>query len=196
MSMPVFYCPCCRNPLTWELVFSDEGIREMLLALIRAYPGAEKLLRPLLAYVGLFAPEKTVMRNAKIANRLNELIPLIRSAQIERNGRTYAVPLDYWIRALDEVLTRRDTGTLRLPLSTHGYLFEVLAGYSNKAEASSETRLEKQRAGHAGVGSNPARPPHRPTEGPVRLEVSPPTPEFREAMKSLNINLKSNEKGN
>ena len=58
MTMPTITCPVCRNQLTWETIFAHEGVREAMVALVNAHPSASKLLRPLLGYVGLFAPEK------------------------------------------------------------------------------------------------------------------------------------------
>jgi hypothetical protein len=157
MTLPTFSCPVCRNVLTIETVFAHEGVRDAIQALANLHPQASLLMRPTLGYVGLFAPAKTAMRYERIASLLTELTAMIRSAQIERNGQTYVAPMDYFRMAMEEMLSRRDAGALRLPLSSHGYLLEIIVGYCTKAEAAAEKRLEAQRAGHAGVGSNPAR---------------------------------------
>lgn len=174
MTMPTITCPVCRNQLTWETIFAHEGVREAMLALVNAHPSASKLLRPLLGYVGLFAPEKTAMRYERIASLLDELVVMIREAQVKRDGTVYAAPLDYWINAFGEVLARRDAGTLRLPLSSHGYLIEIIVGYSKKAEAAAETLREKQRAGHAGYGSQTRNEPEKKSEMPqhIRDQIS------------------------
>ena len=68
------------------------------------------------------------------------------------------------------MLARRDKGVLRLPLSSHGYLIEVIVGYSKKAEATAETIREKQRAGHSGYGqSRPQPEPDKKTEMPQHV---------------------------
>lgn len=178
MSMPTFTCPVCRNRLTIDVIFAHDGVRDAILALTKAHPEGEKLLRPLLGYVGLFAPEKTDMRYERIASLLCELSDMINTAHVSRDGTAYAAPLDYWISALNEMLKRRDNGTLRLPLSSHGYLIEIIVGYSKKADAAAESIREKQRAGYAGMGSNPLRDPVRTDAGPIRLNSTLPKTEM------------------
>lgn len=174
MNMPVFDCPVCRTTLTWDVVFAHQGVRDMMLALVDAHTEGAKLLRPMLAYIGLFAPNKTTMRYERIAHLARELVTMIREAQVKRDGTVYAAPLDYWINAFSEVLARRDAGTLRLPLSSHGYLIEIIVGYSKKAEAVAETLREKQRAGHAGYGAPTRNEPEKKSEMPqhIRDQIS------------------------
>ncbi len=66
------------------------------------------------------------------------------AATVERDGRTWSAPLDYWGIALDEMLEKRDR--LSLPLKSHGYLIEIVCGLSNKAEGSAEQKQEASRA--------------------------------------------------
>ena len=191
MSMPAFDCPVCRNPLTWEVVFAHQGVREAMLALVNAHPDGSKLLRPLLGYIGLFAPKKTAMRYERIASLATELVGMIRTAQIERDCRTYTAPAGYWQQAMEEMIARNHAGALRTPLPSHGYLFEIIVGYASKAEAASETRQEQQRAGHAGMGINPNRDGNvRSASGPIRVDASLPKgkmPEHvREALHKMN----------
>ena len=157
MTMPSFDCPVCRNPLTWDVVFAHQGVRDAMIALVNAHPDGKKLLRPLLSYIGLFSPKKSAMRYERIASLANELVGMIGKAQIERNDRIYSAPADYWQEAMNEIVMRHHSGSLRVPLTSHGYLLEIIAGYSNKAEAAAEKKLEQQRSGYAGAGRNPAR---------------------------------------
>ncbi len=157
MPLPTFDCPVCRNPLTWDVVFAHQGVRDSMLALVNAHPEGRKLLRPLLSYVTLFSPKKAAMRYERVASLVNELVEMIREAQIERNGQVWAAPLAYWQRSLEEVVSRAHAGALRTPLSSHGYLLEVIADQAGRAEANAERQIEAQRAGHAGAGTAPAR---------------------------------------
>ena len=190
MSLPTFTCPCCRNPLAWEVVFAHEGVRDAIQSLVDAHPTGGKLLRPLLAYVGLFAPKKTAMRYERIASITDELVGMIREARIERSGRSYTTPAEYWRMAFEEVLARRDNGGLRLPLSSHGYLLEIIVGMAEKAESAAETKTESQRAGHAGAGVNPNRQESVTQSGPTKLDHTLPRAEMpqhvRDALKGLN----------
>jgi hypothetical protein len=52
-SLPTFDCPVCRNPLSWDIVFAHQGVRDTMLALVNAHAEGRKLLRPMLAYIGL-----------------------------------------------------------------------------------------------------------------------------------------------
>lgn len=191
MSMPTFKCPVCRNQLTWETIFAHEGVREAMVALVNAHPSGSKLLRPLLGYVGLFSPVKTAMRYERIAVLLNELVSMINSSQVHRDGTVFAAPLDYWINAMNEVLARRDAEALRLPLTSHGYLIEIIAGYSRKADAAAESIREKQRAGYAGMGANPSHDPVRTDAGPIRLNSTLPKSEMPEHVRQAAQMLKA-----
>jgi len=158
MAIPSFKCPVCRNALTLDVVFAHEGVRDAILKLIQASPEGERLLRPLLGYVGLFAPAKTEMRFERVASLLGELVPMIRGGTIaDSNGTVWPAPLDYWRQAMEETLARRDRGALQLPLKSHGYLTAIVVGMSNKTAAKAEQRTEAQRAGHAGAGTAPSR---------------------------------------
>ncbi|WP_423197425.1 CpXC domain-containing protein [Cupriavidus sp. H19C3] len=158
MPMPSFRCPCCRNELTLEVVFAHEGVRESVQHLVNAHPAASKLLRPMLAYVGLFAPEKTDMRYERVASILGELVPMVKAGTVrDGHGTEWSAPMEYWCQAFEEMIARRDGGGLKLPLKSHGYLCAIVAGYSNKADARAERVTEAQRAGHAGFGTAPAR---------------------------------------
>jgi len=157
MPLPTFHCPACRNPLTFEVVVANESVRDCIKLLVQAHPAASRLLRPLLAYVGLFAPAKQAIRYERMAAILGELVPMIRDAQIARNGRTWPAPLAYWEQALEQVVERGHGGALTLPLKSHGYLLEILAQLASQADSKAEQALERSRSGQAGAGSNPQR---------------------------------------
>lgn len=194
MPVPTFDCPVCRTTLTWDVVFAHQGVREAILVLVNAHPEGGKLLRPLLQYIGLWAPAKTAMRYDRIVILANELVTMIRTAQVERRGRAWAAPMAYWQQAMEEVVDRSHRGALRTPLSSHGYLLEILVGYAEKAEAGAETRTEQQRAGHAGAGTPEDRKAGI-TQGPVVLDASLPKrqmPEHvREQLQQLTKGKKS-----
>lgn len=190
MTMPAFDCPVCRNPLTWDVVFAHQGVREAMLALVNAHPDGSRLLRPLLGYIGLFAPKKTAMRYERVAGLANELVVMIRQAQIERDGRIWSAPVAYWQQAFDELINRNHAGTLRTPLGSHGYLFEVIVGYSSKAEAAAEAIREKQRAGHAGFGAPTGDQTTTRTSGPVKLDATLPRQKLPEQVRAALNQLK------
>lgn len=179
MPLPTFHCPACRNPLTAEVVLANEAVRECIVQLMDAHPSASALLRPLLAYLGLFSPAKQAIRYERMASLLSDLVPMIRSGQVERSGRQWPAPLDYWRQGLEEVVTRGHTGGLKLPMKSHGYLLEVVSQLASKADANIETSTEQQRQGHAGAGTATARAqqsavistPREPMPAEVRAQL-------------------------
>lgn len=178
MPLPSFTCPVCRNPLTADVVFAHEGVRDAILQLINAHAEGGKLLRPLLAYVGMFAPLKTEMRYERVAAVLAEVVNSIKAGIVrDTHGVTHAAPLDYWRQAFEEMAARRDAGSLKLPLKSHGYLHTVVIGLASKAAAAAERKTEAQRAGHAGMGTQADRMQPITLETPKR---SVPSAEIRQ----------------
>lgn len=94
-------------------------------------------------YLALFRPEKRELTFDRVATLLQELLPMIKSAEISRNGRTWPAPQAYWKAALEEIVIKR--GSLQLPLKSHGYLLEIICGMAGKAEAVQEKKTEERR---------------------------------------------------
>ncbi|MFZ5529545.1 MAG: hypothetical protein ACOY4U_00605, partial [Pseudomonadota bacterium] len=112
-------------------------------ALIRAF-GLSPLGKLLIQYLGLFRPAKRQLTFDRVESLLGELLPMIETGRIERSGRVWAAPHESWRAALEEILAKRDK--LTLPLKSHGYLLEIIAGHANKAEAREEKQTEQERA--------------------------------------------------
>lgn len=154
----------------------DAAARETVaLALALPAPLGDRLLR----YLGLFRPNSRVLSWDRAARLLGELQVAISSARVERKGRAWAAPLAVWQAALDECLDKRST--LTLPLKTHGYLFEIVAGMASKAEGAQEIR-ETQRVAH---------PAHRKIDSPG----AQPTPDPRVAADALALAKSMMKKG-
>ena len=173
MPLPMFSCPVCRCSMSAEVVFAHDGINEAVKHLCDAHPEGGKLLRPLLGYVGMFAPVKTEMRRDRVAAILRELVPMIHEGTVrDAHGVTHAAPLDYWRKAFEEMAGRRDAGALKLPLKSHGYLQTVVVGLASKSAASAERNTEARRAGHAGMGTQAERMQPVTVETPKRSAMS------------------------
>lgn len=97
----------------------------------------------LIRYVSLFKPAKTALSMHKLAKLLDELVPMIKTGQITRNGTLYPAPQAYWQQAIETMLMQRDK--LTLPIKSHGYLLEIISGYANKAQAKNEKQSEQGR---------------------------------------------------
>ena len=146
-------CPSCGATFSLDALLGNEGAREAVMAALAIPAPLGKLL---VQYLSLFRPAQRQLSFDRVANLLNELLPMISAAKIERNGRIWSAPQDYWRMALEDILTKRDK--LTLPLKGHGYLLTIIEGYSNKAEAKEEEKTEARRRGHTPVGGQTGSP--------------------------------------
>lgn len=148
-------CPACGATASLDVLIGNDGAREAVMAALQIPAPIGKLL---VQYVALFRPAQRQLSFDRVASILGELLPMIEAAKIERNGRTWAAPLDYWRAALEEVTTKRDK--LTLPLKSHGYLLEVIVGLANKAEGAQEDKAEetKLHQSHARGKCDPIKP--------------------------------------
>lgn len=136
-------CPACGAEMTLDIALAHEGARS---ATLTALELPDRLGKSLIAYVTLFRPPKRQLSHDRLAAILGELLPMIQAAQIERNGRTWPAPIEYWRAAIEAMLAKRDAGRLQLPLKSHGYLLEIIAGIANDAEGKAESQREQRRA--------------------------------------------------
>jgi hypothetical protein len=174
MPLPNVRCPNCACSMSLDVMLVEDAPREALNAVIEAHPAGATFIKPLMRYIGLFAPAKTQMSHSRIATLIRELVPMIREAKIERKGRIWPAPIDSWRNGFEHMLMLVGTGQLRLPLKSHGYLLEVLVGFAEKAEGLAETKREEQRAGHAGAGTSSERQATTQMNGPVLLNAALP----------------------
>lgn len=174
--------------MSLDVLLGHEGAREAVMHAL-ALPAS---LGPLLVrYVALFRPAKRQLSFDRVARLLDELGKMIEAGSIERHSRTWPAPPDYWRMAIEEMLDRRDR--LSLPLTSHGYLLEIIAGIGNRAEARVETKREADRAYAFGEvrSSNPAPGPlgHYVSIGgqtePAGKEPAPMPAKTRESIDKL-----------
>ena len=140
-------CPACGAIASLDVLIGHEGARDAVMAALALPAPLGKLL---VQYVSLFRPASRNLSMDRLASLLRELEPMITECKIERGGRIWSAPPEYWKSALEEMVTKRDK--LTLPLKSHGYLLEVVMAYSNKAEAKQEATTYAHRAGHTAVG--------------------------------------------
>ncbi|MFZ5483513.1 MAG: hypothetical protein ACOZB0_04710 [Pseudomonadota bacterium] len=181
MSLPSVACPCCNVQLPLEAWIAHAATREAFIALASLHP-SQRLPMAAMRYVGLFAPTKQTMRWERIADLLVELRGLIAAGRVEHRHQSHPAPLDYWIDAMEEALSRRDS--LNLPLGSHGYLKSIVLGYASKAGAQAERAAHDRLAGNTPVGAV-SQPP---TSG---AESSQPSDRQRQRMpESIKAQLK------
>lgn len=153
-------CPVCGARCSIEAHLTDESAR-------RALGVAVKLPAPLgdltLRYLGLFRPRNRALSWDRVERLLAELVAPIECGQLDRRGRAWAAPMECWRLALEQMLAGRDK--LTLPLKTHGYLFEIVIGLADRAEAKTEARLDDARR----TGRSRTEPGSTPTSAPKEI---------------------------
>ena len=187
-------CPACGAEFTLDVLIAHDGARE---ALLEAMGMNLTMGKRLVQYLALFRPPERQLTMDRVAKLLREISPLIKSAQIERHGRAYAVPRESWEWALDEIVAKKDK--LSLPLKSHGYLFEMLIGAADRLEAAAETARENRRRGATPIGSvieGAAPPPPPPPVSPApRQTQQVPRGEQPKEFKNLLQGLQRQHRG-
>lgn len=158
-------CPSCGAMSSLDALIGHEAARSILVQALEQTQVGKRLIR----YAALFRPAQRQLSWERFATLIGPVLDMTRDARIERHGRTWAAPAETWIAALDEILTKRDEGKLTLPLKSHGYLLEIVAGQSGKAEAAAETGKQNAARGVTAVGEHAS---HRDFKTPKKAEKS------------------------
>jgi hypothetical protein len=77
----------------------------------------------------MFRPQKRDLSMDRVARLLGEIVDDISAGRIARHGQGHEAPPEAWIWAINQAVSARDAGRLKLPLSGHGYLYEVIASW-------------------------------------------------------------------
>lgn len=139
-------CPCCQTDFPIEAAINDIAARNAVKRAFSVTPFGDLLI----SYVQLFKPAQRALAMPRLVKLLDELMPMIQAGRIERNGRIWPAPQEYWRQAFEEMLAKREQ--LTLPLKSHGYLLTIIAGYADKSEHKAEAKSEDRRAGRTPVG--------------------------------------------
>jgi hypothetical protein len=119
-------CPCCGAENSLDALIAHEQARQSMWTLANI---GGPMTQGLVQYLGLFRPSKSSLSQARMYSLMSKLIPDIRAGEIRRNGQVHPAPVAAWTYAFNEVLTARDSGRLKTPLKSHGYLYEIIAGW-------------------------------------------------------------------
>lgn len=144
-------CPACGATNSLESLLAHDAAREVL---VQAYAMNGPLGVAMLRYMALFRPAQRVLSWDRVASLAGELLPMIQAEKIERNRKTHWVPRESWVLGFEQILAQRDK--LTLPLKSHGYLLEILAGLADKAEAARVAQQEAIARGETPVGASAA----------------------------------------
>lgn len=132
-------CPNCGAESSLDLLIANEAAAEAVEAVFLVHGALGKAL---MQYLGLFRPKKSALTMNRVAKIIGEINKDIASQSIMRDGVRFDAPVESWLYAIDQMIKSRDAGKLKTPITSHGYLYEVIAGY--KAPVRIERSIAKQ----------------------------------------------------
>ena len=135
-------CPNCGAANSLDSLVSDAEAAEVLKMLLELDADIGKAA---IRYIGLFRPAKSQLSWARTAKLLNELLPMIKAQEVVRDGVCFPAPAEAWIHGFNETVNARDQGRLKTPLKSHGYLYEILAGWVGQPSAGNQTNQPNRR---------------------------------------------------
>jgi hypothetical protein len=133
-------CPVCATEFPLEAGVADIDAKRLAAALAELEPS---LARALFGYLRLHKPAKTALRTARALKLLREVLDLVEAGEVRRDHQVKPATATMWAAGMEHMAATRDK--LRLPLSGHGYLAEVVAGLAEQALADAEKRAEEDR---------------------------------------------------
>lgn len=136
-------CPNCGAANSLDSLVSDAEAAEVLKMLLELDADIGKAA---IRYIGLFRPGKSQLSWGRTAKLLNELLPMIKAQEAARDGVCFPAPVEAWIHGFNETVNARDQGRLKTPLKSHGYLYEILAGWVGQPSAGNQTNQPNRRA--------------------------------------------------
>ena len=140
--MTTLRCIACGSEMSLDACLAHEELRLVAWEILKlCVPTGALLMR----YVSLFRPPKNKMSATRTAQLVKSLLPNIQNQIIEHNGRQWDVPEEVWRTGIEVMLAKADAGKLTLPLTSHNYLFTILADLAAKIEAEQERATEEQR---------------------------------------------------
>ena len=145
-------CPNCGAANSLDSLVSDAEAAEVLKMLLELDADIGKAA---IRYIGLFRPGKSQLSWGRTAKLLNELLPMIKAQEAARDGVCFPAPTEAWIHGFNETVNARDQGRLKTPLKSHGYLYEILAGWVGQPSAGNQTVNQPNR--RAALPANPSQ---------------------------------------
>lgn len=134
-------CPACGAVASLDALIAHE---EAAAALRLILDLDRTLARQALRYLGLFRPAQGQLSMARVSRLLAEIVPDMQAQRILRDGKVYQAPLEAWAYAFEAAVSARDNGTLKTPLKSHGYLYEIIACYQPKHLVAAPTAQPSQ----------------------------------------------------
>lgn len=127
----------------------------------------------LLRYLELFKPLKQELRWSRRLALTQEIVPMMKAAQVKRNGIAYAAPLPVWEAEMMKLIVNRPD-SLVLPLKSNGYLLSMIAGRGERAAAKLEQGKIEQQRNRSNVGGAPVSVAELATKAEKKAKSKPP----------------------
>lgn len=123
----------------------------------RAFAAAFNVPAPLaplmLKYLGLFRPPERELSFGRATTLLAEITPFITAGKLTFDRQTTAAPIGAWAWAINQVLAARDAGTLKMPMTTHNYLYRIVQGYDHRKHSVEGDEAAKAWSGNTTSGA-------------------------------------------
>lgn len=146
-------CPTCGAVMSLDVLIAHDDAREALIALTGI---SDELVKAILRYLTLFRPAEKDLSFNRVSKLLGDLLPMIQARMVERNRKQYAAPREAWIWAANRCIEARDSGRLKTPLTSHGFLLENITFWQPERMAPTPTVCNAAESGtklRAGVGN-------------------------------------------
>jgi hypothetical protein len=135
-------CPSCGALMSLDVIMGHDGAREAVQTALQLPAPLGKLI---IQYLTLFRPAQRQLTLERVASILGELLPMIQSCKIRRDGKDYVIGHTTWEAGFKEIMDKHKQKPLTTPLKSHGYLLEILINKAASQEAKAEARREEQR---------------------------------------------------
>lgn len=140
--MTTLRCPGCGGEMSIDILLSHNALRQAIVDLVEKGLSLGSLV---MRYVGLFRPATNRMSPDRFCKLIEQLLPDVERNAITFKGREWSIPRAVWEQGFEAMLEKAGAKKLTLPLENHNYLYSVLVGIADKAEAVEETASEQER---------------------------------------------------
>ncbi len=135
-------CPACNAAFSLEAALAIDAGRSALMTALHM-PAPLALL--FAQYLALFRAPSRALAFDRADKLMAELLPMLTNGTVTRDTLTRPAPLPLWQQGLERMLELRNTNKLQLPLKSHGYLLEIVAGLAENHSAATERLVEADR---------------------------------------------------
>lgn len=117
-------CPNCGAVHSLDSIIGNDDAARLLKFVLELDADVGKAA---VRYIGLFRPAKSQLSFGRVAKLLEELLPDMQAQTVRRDGVDHPAPPAAWLYGFTACLDARDTGRLKPPLKSHGYLYEIIS---------------------------------------------------------------------